>query len=167
METAILNNSLSVQNLFLQRIQHITADKFSDVEIKTREKLSIHATEYSSRKNNYILKIELRNKINDKIINFSYYDGYTCNKNLCYDFNLVLKATGYQRKLVSIKEYFKYFNISHKFNNFIPQQGPEDLLKQLNIFLEDVEKLFIHPQMQAVLFTDAWIDIPIDFSEYK
>lgn len=167
MDTTLLHTSLAVQDTFLQRIQSIIPSFGTSIEIKIREKKSIHVSENSSRKYNSILEIELRNKINDKIIDFSYYDGYTGNKNLCYDFNLAIKATGHKRKSVSIKEYLKHFNIPQRFNNIFPQQGTEDLLKQLNIFLEDVENLFASTQIQAILFTDAWIDIPIDFSEYK
>lgn len=167
MENILINKSLTVQNTILQHILSKTSGFSSEIQIKMYEQRSIHATDADVRQLNYILEIELNNKSNGKIIYFSFYDGYNGLKKLTHTINLALKAKEQKRTWINIKEYYNYLKIPYNFTNSFPQQGEEHLMKQLNFFLKKTEEFFNIPEIQKILNTDFWIDVPIDFSEYK
>lgn len=82
--------------------------------------------------------------------------------------NYISQDKGYCRKGFSLKDYTTFrkltFNenlVWHQINNY--EEG-EQLAKQL---FEYVKEILLLDEMQKILFTDYWVNVPIDYSPYK
>ncbi|MCU0433086.1 MAG: hypothetical protein MUC87_06500 [Bacteroidia bacterium] len=167
MNSEIVNLANRIQIKVLNHFSSVIANFAIEIDVKYSEEKNLHIINDSFRQSNFRMDIFFRRPSANKVLLFTFYDGYNGNKELSYKIDFKISSPGNKRNIYSAKVLFKHLNIPYSFNNFFLQQGVDNLFLQTDIFLKNIDELLALPEIQTILYTDAWIDIPIDMSEYK
>ncbi len=167
MDNKLTDLARTIQQTVLNRFAPTIEQFATELEIQFKEERTIHKLDQSERQTDLWMNIYFKRPSINKTIHFAFYDGYNGNKELFYDLDILILTSGHKRNVCSIKEFYKHLGIPYSFNNFFHQQGSDHLQHQLDVFLTTVNDFLNLSEIQSILYSDAWIDIPIDMSEYK
>ncbi|MEN9918209.1 MAG: hypothetical protein RL662_645 [Bacteroidota bacterium] len=118
---------------------------------------------------NYSMYIYIRYS-NLKIIQVRFYSGYIGEKPTLIN-NISLEIINQDKKDINIKDYCTFRNIPYDKQRYGHSYrvgiDPRTLDQYIEEYLSFAKSILELDEMQKILYTDYWIDVPIDYSPYK
>jgi hypothetical protein len=158
---------LEIQEQFFRIMEPLSAKFSNEIKsgISTHKYLSTSTT--SNDEYYHLFEFELINNKNYKIIYCYVYFGYTADNNLFLRPDISVRKLTDVSKSISIKRYIKFRNIDYPLPNGIDYHSEESYKNSFEPFFKYWLKIMSSDEFQTILYTDKWLDIPIDMSEYK
>jgi len=170
MGNTMLNELEQVRDLFLKKLQTLSDIIASNPKVDFKEWESPHSKSLGGHKIDYLLSIVLENKIGNRKIHFSYYDGLNGEKKECNSFSVLIENTTdkqVKRSKFSFEEYLRFRNIDLEIKTFFEKSQFQNSLSLLNQFLTHLENWLKNENLKSIIKGEEWIEIPIDMRPYK
>lgn len=170
MDEKILEKFNQIQILFYKELEYYIKDFSDEVDIKISNLGLGQVIEMTSiMRNNYSLELTLLRKTNNKKLVFSLYDGFNAEKKLCYNFRFFVEtlSNDAKRKKFSIEDYCTDKGISYHYKSSLFQENVNEVIKDIQSFLRFILSILLQPEIKKILFSNEWIEVPIDWYPYK
>lgn len=146
-------------------INNVFSLHFSDFISKFSNSFSIN---YNQAENVVGIEIILNRDSNKRKLNFIYEYGVfnNCDIYQRYLFSIeTLKNNTIRRNKFFIQDYAQFKNL--EYNQYIPIEEWEDYIERLKDVFKQVKIILTDEDLQEILYTDKWIEIPINWTPYK
>lgn len=149
----------------LQECQYLFFDKFDYFISSFASEVQINYIEHPLHIEQIIL---LKNILNNKIIYYSVSFGVNVEGKIFCGFRFYIQRiikNSLLRNEFSIIDFINKYNLKNEIEWF--KLGEFDLVIQVNTFITEVNEIIYNEKMLQVLFSDEWLDIPINMEPYK
>jgi hypothetical protein len=167
-----MNNSTiklwnEIQDGFFSVMNTLT-ENFAD-EIKCSVTRHKYLSVTSSMKDDhyFLFEISLINNRNSKIVCCDIYFGYMADGRLHLSPNISIKIKSSAFAPININRYTQFRNIDNPLLYTLEFKPEGSHKHELAIFFQYWLKIISTDEINSILYSDAWLDIPIDMSEYK